>query len=57
MCIRDSGGSDQPENNQRNDETQELAEDPVESHKYSHQFAGKNVSESYTQCDGDDNPG
>ena len=44
-------------NNQWNDETQKFAEDSVESHKYSDQFAGKNVSESYTQCDGDDNSG
>ena len=39
-----NGRSDQPENNQWNDETQKFAEDSVESHKYSDQFAGKNVS-------------
>ena len=52
-----NGRSDQSENNQWNDETQKFAEDSVESHKYSDQFAGKNVFRILYQCDGDDNSG
>ena len=52
-----NGGSDQSKNNQRDDETQELAEYSVESNKQPNKFALQYISKSDAQCDGDDDAG